>query len=260
MNKINSEIDEDEIFSVLAHPIRRRILSTIFEFGYITFTTMSKDWGISTGTLYHHLKSLKHITYQNENNQYLLNDKGREITAWFLKTDTGKVTVNKIDSFTMFMNPLLDIIEKHSKRSIIICLTIIITGFYFSHLSNIIIIGPIIIQNNAKYSIFINVLSLLFIIFSIHFVAYFSHRKTDYLINGLLISVTPVYLVIIILSLLSINILSIVWIVLSILLQTFYLSVNIAITIRNGSKIEQSIITHILILYMLLFFSFQYVS
>ena len=90
------EMSEDELFTILAHPIRRRILTYIFEYGFISFTTMSKEWKIATGTLYHHLKGLGTLIYQDEHSRYLLTEKGEQISAWFLRTESGKVKVEKI--------------------------------------------------------------------------------------------------------------------------------------------------------------------
>ena len=63
---IDSSSVDDEIFIVLAHPLRRKILKAIFEGSKITFSILSVEWGLVTGTIYHHLKILSPMIRSEE--------------------------------------------------------------------------------------------------------------------------------------------------------------------------------------------------
>ncbi|MCE7735008.1 MAG: hypothetical protein GPJ54_09035, partial [Candidatus Heimdallarchaeota archaeon] len=211
--------------------------------------------------LYHHLKSLNRIIYQNGQNHYKLNEEGQELTAWFLKSDTGTVTVKKINSFTIFINPIFNKLDKNFRVSIIVSFLLTLFGFYYADRSNLIVLGPLIVQNTDKYNVAINILSLFFILTIIGLASYLINRKMDFrqIIAGTLYSLIPTYFTIIILSILSVELNTQFWRFISIILQLLYLVISTASLIRNGMRIERSIIIHLIILYILMFVSYQFI-
>lgn len=67
---------EIDIFRALGHPLRRRILRIIAERGSVSYKELSK-LEPKPGVLYHHLRLLGDLIYQDENRQYRLTGKGR---------------------------------------------------------------------------------------------------------------------------------------------------------------------------------------
>ncbi|MHA2089936.1 MAG: winged helix-turn-helix domain-containing protein, partial [Candidatus Kariarchaeaceae archaeon] len=141
MNFID-DLDDDETFSILSHPIRRRILKQMFANDGISFSTMSQEWGIATGTIYHHIAKLSTIVYQNESNEYILNDQGISLCEWFLKEKHGKATIEKIDTFTILTYPLVKRINENVNVILLFLPVAFLVGFYLSSLLNIIAFGP----------------------------------------------------------------------------------------------------------------------
>jgi hypothetical protein len=135
-------LDDDETFSILSHPIRRRILNEMFVNDGISFSTMSQDWGIATGTIYHHIAKLSTIIYQNESNEYILNDKGISLCEWFLKEKQGKATIKKIDTFTILTYPLVKRINENVNIILLFLPVAFLVSFYLSSLLDIISLGP----------------------------------------------------------------------------------------------------------------------
>jgi uncharacterized RDD family membrane protein YckC len=85
-------VDEDsvsKIFSVLSHPIRRRILQNLNEKGECSFTDMMNTLGIDTGKLSFHIRNLNSFIEQTSSGKYRLNNAGqnalrlvKELQSW----------------------------------------------------------------------------------------------------------------------------------------------------------------------------------
>lgn len=85
-------VDEEsvsKIFSVLSHPIRRRILQNLSDKGECSFTDMMNALGIDTGKLSFHIRSLNAFTEQTSSGRYRLNNAGqnairliKELESW----------------------------------------------------------------------------------------------------------------------------------------------------------------------------------
>lgn len=67
---------EIDIFRALGHPLRRKILCTIAERGSVSYKELSK-LEPKPGVLYHHLRLLGDLIYQDDKRQYKLTEKGR---------------------------------------------------------------------------------------------------------------------------------------------------------------------------------------
>ncbi len=77
-DKINK--NEQTIFEVLAHPIRRRILEEVNNRGEVSYNDFTGQMGIQVGTLYHHLKVMKDLIEQGANKKYRLTINGKRLT------------------------------------------------------------------------------------------------------------------------------------------------------------------------------------
>jgi predicted transcriptional regulator len=73
-SEIKEEIDEDTystIFTALKHPIRRRILRMLSE-KPLSFTEILNALSINSAQLSFHIKNLRELTMQTENEKYAL--------------------------------------------------------------------------------------------------------------------------------------------------------------------------------------------
>jgi len=97
-SEIKEEFDEDTystIFTALKHPIRRRILRMLSE-KPLSFTEILNTLSINSAQLSFHIRSLRELTTQTENDKYALSTFGR--AACFLM---GKVEETTITSGRM---------------------------------------------------------------------------------------------------------------------------------------------------------------
>lgn len=246
-------LSEDEKFTILSHPIRRRILKHIFEYGFISFSTISKEWGVATGTLYHHLKALNSIIYQNEQSHYCLNDEGHKLVSWFLKTDSILVSVKKVDSFTILMNPIHSFLEHYTPFSHISSLIIILIGLIYSSIHKVVVVGPFITQEiNTSYLIF-NILTNTLLIMVITLLSGKSLKKSYQIVKELHFGLFPPFLLVILIFLLKIQLSSILWMIVSFILQFVFMSYSTSVLARNAIKVERSILIVLFALYFLIF-------
>ncbi|MHA1793354.1 MAG: hypothetical protein ACTSVI_11960, partial [Promethearchaeota archaeon] len=74
-NKSFKEL-EKQFYEALNHEIRRQIIRIIGANGFSTFTEFKNSFKIGTGTLYHHLKILSPLIFQDKGKKYYLNDLG----------------------------------------------------------------------------------------------------------------------------------------------------------------------------------------
>ena len=261
----NNPIEEDMIFSILAHPVRRRILSEIFSNGYLSFSIMSKEWKIATGTLYHHLNTLKPLVTQNSESQYILTEEGFEVSKWFLKSDKAKLKVQRVDTYSTFGLKLVDFILNNSDYLLILSVIITLVGIYISSSNKVIILGPLIILSSSTMSDWqfrlINLSITIMIVFLIQFSCIVQNKtwnKEQVIIT--LFSIIPSFLLLIILYLLSyltqIQINEFVWILISVVFQIFYIILNNAYNINYSKlKLERSILTILINLYLIMWVS-----
>ncbi|MHA2248778.1 MAG: winged helix-turn-helix domain-containing protein [Candidatus Kariarchaeaceae archaeon] len=268
MNENNSTYQmQDEVFSILSHPIRRRILTEMFNNGSLSFSLLSKDWKIGTGTIYHHLKSLDPLIIQNSENLYQLNEKGMMVCEWFLQTKSGKANVQKIDAFTALVNPVLVKISLHANEILIISLLALFMGHITSSQVGAIILGPFILPipnniNTDQVLLFNTLVTIcLFLLYTgSRYVFQFSNRMSETAINtGFILSLLPTNLVVVLFyivdQLFRIEITLPIWIILSFMTQLFFLILNSAILVAYcGSSVEKAGLHGLFLLYILLGF------
>ncbi len=261
----NIPLEEDQIFSILAHPVRRRILSEIFSNGYLSFSIMSKEWKIATGTLYHHLNTLKPLVTQNNESQYILTEEGFEVSKWFLKSDKAKLKVQKIDTYSTYGLELVDKILNYSDYVLILSIVITLLSVYLSAGLQVILLGPMIVRSSSEMTDwefrFINLSITILIVLMIQLPGILQNKKWDKKQTIIaLFSIIPSFILIIALYLLSyfiqIPINELVWILISIIFQIFYVITNNAYNINYSKlKLERSILTILVNLYLIMWIS-----
>ena len=85
-------VDEEnvsKVFSVLSHPLRRRILLNLSEKGERSFTDLMNTLDVDTGKLSFHIRNLSAFTEQTSTGRYRLNNAGqnairliKELESW----------------------------------------------------------------------------------------------------------------------------------------------------------------------------------
>ncbi len=86
-----------KIFSVLAHPLRRRILLILSEKNECSFTDLMNSLGVDTGKLSFHIKNLSAFTEQTPTGRYKLNNSGHNAIKLIkeLETWAGQANVSR---------------------------------------------------------------------------------------------------------------------------------------------------------------------
>ncbi|TFG17629.1 MAG: ArsR family transcriptional regulator [Promethearchaeota archaeon] len=84
-------IDEEELFKILGHQIRRDVIKFIGNKNNLTFTEIKNFLGqIDSPTLSYHLKSMNMLLYL-KNNKYRLSDIGRAAFNLLIKADHSQM-------------------------------------------------------------------------------------------------------------------------------------------------------------------------
>ncbi|MEX0569006.1 MAG: winged helix-turn-helix domain-containing protein [Candidatus Njordarchaeota archaeon] len=138
---------EIDIFRALGHTLRRRILRLIAERGSVSYKELSR-LEPKPGVLYHHLRLLGDLIYQDENRQYKLTEKGRRAYE-FLVT----MFVEPEDkSIHKFLTPRWLLERLEGKIVFVIFVVFIITSFLWS-LSDGVSILLVIVPNYQTHYI-----------------------------------------------------------------------------------------------------------
>ncbi|MHA1917321.1 MAG: winged helix-turn-helix domain-containing protein [Candidatus Ranarchaeia archaeon] len=115
-----------EIFKILSHPLRSKILNYIMKNSPVSFTDLNNEFKLEVGTLYYHLKLLQPLLQQDEDHKYYLSEQGKEAYIFSRQnTKTDEVTTEKPKSKFenqfkyLFLTPLIDYLLKDPKRTLI---------------------------------------------------------------------------------------------------------------------------------------------
>jgi len=79
------------VYHLLRHPIRRKIVTMLGERDKVGFTEMRNDVNVGVGKLYYHLDVLSALITQDGHRKYMLTELGREAYSYLVmgKEDTG---------------------------------------------------------------------------------------------------------------------------------------------------------------------------
>ncbi|MEM2109994.1 MAG: winged helix-turn-helix domain-containing protein [Candidatus Odinarchaeota archaeon] len=69
--------EDEKIYKILSHKIRRKIIQLIGDSGTSTYTEISKEVNLEPGTLYHHIDYLKEYVEQDQEKRYRLTSLGK---------------------------------------------------------------------------------------------------------------------------------------------------------------------------------------
>ncbi len=267
--EIPETLDEEQVFTILAHPTRRKILSTMFLDGSISFSVLANDWKLSTGPIYHHLKQLKPVIEQTKSKHYILNPTGIQLCEWFLQSTQGKTTVRKMNSFTMLSRSIVVRTAYNPKTCLPIALLVLLCGYFSASHMQVLIMGPLSLPLNSHMSVpvlfAINVIAATGAYLLISMFSYISSPKKQALglknLTVYVVSIVPSSAIVLILTAsnaLGIDRLSLAtWILLSILCQLWFLIMNsTTLVIFAGSSVERSALIVLTTLYLLVTITF----
>jgi len=230
--------EEEDIFTILSHPVRRKILQTAFENSLVSIREM-KSWGYSIGSIYHHLKIIDSYMTQNEHRQYILTEDGHDLCRWFLQSDGGAAKVQQIDAFGTTPHQIIDKLSRFTIPSLIVLLFLTLFSIVISQYSHIIIVGPMF-YNGSNSILVINLIMLMLhagIYGTLQVFLTLDFKKTlriayPLTIAGFLLAVIPVYIEVIVFSLIALPVPYTLWLILTIVNQLIFLVVTYALSIH----------------------------
>lgn len=228
------QLTEDEIFNILSHQIRREILKKLYSETSLTFSTISRELGISTGSIYHHLDILQLLVSQNTRKEYKLTETGKHITENYLGSEKDEVRVIQFNQYVASTRDVFTKIQNNWIYSFPIIFSIFGFVLYLTYREQVILAGPIfypfpnmlpgriLLFNIGFFFFHIAILYLFFIYFkkpenntiiAVFTLFFLSLVITQFLISG----------IIIINTFLDIFTLPIIWIVSNLISQVIFL-------------------------------------
>jgi len=136
------ETEEIDLFKVLSHPLRRRLLIYIAEKGAASYSDLIKI-AHRPGALYHHLRLLGDLIYQDENRLYRLTPKGQRVYE-FLASD---FFIPEDTSIHKFLTPRFLFERIEGKIALCLCLCFLLSNIVWVESSELlpifILVAPI---------------------------------------------------------------------------------------------------------------------
>lgn len=140
-----------DVFEILGHEIRRRILRLIFERVEVSYTDILNTLRISDGLLNFHLRRMGDLLLKTENGTYILSNKGRKIYELMVQLEK----IEGIEPGEVFQPLTIDIILRRIAAFLIdVFIFFIFTGLFldpilwsyimevFSHIRELIVLHP----------------------------------------------------------------------------------------------------------------------
>lgn len=117
----------------------------------ISYSHLSKEWKIGTGSIYHHLAKLAPYIKKNQQNTYELSTKGIEICEWLLNSKMGRATVIEINGFTRLTQQWILFAEQKIILPVIIALSFLASVLLVDN--GLIQTGPIVLPITSEISL-----------------------------------------------------------------------------------------------------------
>lgn len=163
LDKMNStslmqELEEQAIFEVLSHAIRRQILRELALNILLTYSDFKQILGHGPGVIYHHLQKLQELgfLYQRPNKEYELTSAGNSIVAYMNQATNGSVFTKEastsLQNFFLII-PLAQTIIENPRRwfleSSLLLLFVLIIQIEFP----ILVIGLFLVPSDQSFPI-----------------------------------------------------------------------------------------------------------
>ncbi len=97
-----------DIYTRIAHPIRREMILYLGEKGPSRYTDITRDLHISVGSFYHHLRILGDLVEKGADGRYVLTPKGYEVYKMILG---GEEPIGRLQSLIKPLNPIYDVLS-----------------------------------------------------------------------------------------------------------------------------------------------------
>lgn len=140
------EREEIDIFKVLSHPLRREIILYIAKKRGASYKDLIKIVP-KPGALYHHLRLLGDLIYQDENKVYYLTEKGRRVYDFLVSEFL--IPEEKSVHILLTPRPLLELIE--GKIAILLLILCMLSNFIWILRSDVVPIFILIAPVNHPY-------------------------------------------------------------------------------------------------------------
>ncbi|MFQ5978971.1 MAG: winged helix-turn-helix domain-containing protein [Candidatus Heimdallarchaeota archaeon] len=152
------KIDEQALFEILTHSLRRQILRELFQNSFLTYSDLQQILGHGPGVIYHHLQKLQDLGFlhQRENKEYELTPKGHSLVVYMGRTsEEGSSVVTSSASFQNYFLkiPLANIVLENPVRWMVelgfILVVILVIQIDFP----ILIIGPFLLPSDLSFQL-----------------------------------------------------------------------------------------------------------
>ncbi|MFW9992992.1 MAG: ArsR family transcriptional regulator [Candidatus Odinarchaeota archaeon] len=143
--------NEQELFEILSHPLRRQILRLLYRYYIGTYSDLKEHVKSSPGVIYHHLQKLEktQLIYQNDKKEYKLTEKGNQLVAYMDHAGDQNTSLVRLPFLhKLFLNfPLADMLLANPLRTTVEMgfLLILLLIIQIDFLKQLIIIGPFLI-------------------------------------------------------------------------------------------------------------------
>ncbi len=123
----------EDLFRLLTHPTRRKIIRLLGEKGYATFTTLSKIEP-RVGLLYYHLNAMKPLIQQDKKKRYVLTELGQKIYKSLIMKEElieeyeNHAKIREDTKYFLFTSPVLIIKNFTESPLIMILISVMIVG------------------------------------------------------------------------------------------------------------------------------------
>lgn len=77
IRRVGKAEQEDDIFKVLSHPLRRAIIKTLYDRVELSYSELLRETGIEEGLFNFHLRNMRSLIEVTEDRTYILSHKGR---------------------------------------------------------------------------------------------------------------------------------------------------------------------------------------
>lgn len=146
--------NDQTIFEILAHPLRRRILEEIHNRGEVSYSIFTEEMGLQAGTLYHHLRLMRELIEQEPNKKYRLTPKGARAIELVHSSEGALVSELKpapIPSLKVF-SPLFRSFADNPTRSFVEGVIVILSFLWFVVSIGAVVFGPFLLAGSGLKS------------------------------------------------------------------------------------------------------------
>ncbi|MFQ5981298.1 MAG: winged helix-turn-helix domain-containing protein [Candidatus Heimdallarchaeota archaeon] len=152
------ELDEQALFEILSHSLRRQILRELFQNSFLTYSDLQKALGHGPGVIYHHLQKLQELGFidQRMNKEYELTPKGHSLVVYMGRTSKEGSSI--VASGASFQNyflkiPLANIVLENPIRWMLELGFILVVMLAIQIDFPILVIGPFLLPSEDSFQL-----------------------------------------------------------------------------------------------------------